>query len=274
MNKLDKGLKRYSAVLLSGTLLTGLFSATAGTETAAVTDASENSAVIVTGKRLTTGVLPERPPKSIYGLEASALDTPRAVSEVSAEQLLRDPIRTTDDYVKYAPGITRGGGQGTSAAPTLRGLSAEVFQNGQRIYKDGNDHPLNLNAFEGADIVAGPSSVIFGPSNATGGYVNYLTKKPYFDKQRSFVTTELGTWVPSTHETYPDFAITADTGGPIDETLAYRISVKGKRGGTYYDNVENNYDSTYGAISWKPTERLTADWNGSGLSGISCSAGP
>ncbi|MDG5497542.1 TonB-dependent receptor plug domain-containing protein [Niveispirillum sp. BGYR6] len=163
-----------------------------------------------------------------------------------------DPIRSTDDYVKYAPGITRGGGQGNSAAPTLRGLASEVFQNGQRIYKDGNDHPLNLNAFEGADIVAGPSSVIFGPSNATGGYVNYLTKKPYFDKQRSFVNTELGTWVSGTKETYPDFAITADTGGPIDETLAYRISVKGKRGGTYYDNVENNYDSTYAALSWKP----------------------
>lgn len=241
--------------------------ATAAVDAAAVAGAEADSSetIIVTGRREEESVLPARPPRSIYGIEASVLDTPRSVSEISPDQLKRDPIRSTDDFVKYAPGITRGGGQGNSAAPTLRGLASEVFQNGQRIYKDGNDHPLNLNAFEGADIVAGPSSVVFGPSSSTGGYVNYITKKPFWDGQHTQISGEAGTWVPGGggDESFSDFNLTVDTGGPISKTLAYRISIKGQRGGTYYKNVENNYNSFYGALSWKPASNVTVDWNGS-----------
>lgn len=227
-------------------------------------DADSHSTVVVTGRRIDSTVLPDRPQSSIYGTDVSVLDTPRSVSQVTADQLLRDPLKSTDDFIKYAPGITRGGGQGNSAAPTLRGLAAEVFQNGQRIYKDGNDHPLNLNAYEGADIVAGPSSVIFGPSSNTGGYVNYITKKPYFDGQHSQITAQLGTWTAGEKgASYPDFNLTLDNGGPITDKLAYRISIKGQRGDTYYRNVRNNYNSFYGAFSWRPTSSIRVDWNGS-----------
>lgn len=220
--------------------------------------------IIVTGQAVQNSVLPNRAPLSIYGLEAPVIDTPRSISQVTGAQLARDPLKSTDDFVKYAPGITRGGGQGNNASPSLRGLASEVFQNGQRIYKEGNDHPLNLNAFESADIVAGPSSVIFGPSNGTGGYVNYITKKPFFDRQRTQVSTEIGSWVPGdSSQSWSDFALTLDTGGPLSDKLAYRVSLRGKRGGTYYRNVQNNYNSVYGALSWRPTDRITIDWNGS-----------
>ncbi len=225
-------------------------------------DSADRDAIIVTGRRDESSVVPVRPPSSIYGVEASVLDTPRSLSQITADQLATDVLRSTDDFVKYAPGITRGGGQGNSAAPSIRGINAEVFQNGQRIYKDGNDHPLNLNAYEGADIVAGPSSVIFGPSSGTGGYVNYLTKKPFFDRQRTQVTAGIGTWAPGDNS-YSDFNLTLDTGGPINEQLAYRVSIKGQRGGTYYANVENNYNSFYGALSWRPASNVRVDWNGS-----------
>jgi hypothetical protein len=249
--------------LYVGSILAGSTSALAA---AAENEASaeDRGAIVVTGQRGETTVLPDRSPTSIYGTETSVLDTPRSISQISAEQLLHDPLRSTDDFVKYAPGITRGGGQGNNAAPTIRGLLAEVFQNGQRIYKDGNDHPLNLNAFESADIVAGPSSVIFGPSSGTGGYVNYLTKKPYFDRQHTQFTAQVGTWVPGdSSESYPDVSVMADTGGPISDKLAYRISVKGQRGATYYRNVRNNYNSFYGALSWHPSSSVRVDWNGS-----------
>lgn len=251
----------YVFLLTSSAIIVTPASPASASEGAEVSD-SQNT-IIVTGQRGEDGVLPQRPQSSIYGTDATVLDTPRSVSQVTAEQLLRDPLKSTDDFVKYAPGITRGGGQGTSASPTLRGLSAEIFQDGQRIYKDGNDHPLNLNAYEAADIVAGPSSVIFGPSSGTGGYVNYLTKKPYFDKQRSQVTAQIGTWIPGqSSESYADFNLTLDTGGPINENLAYRVSIKGQRGDTYYRNVRNNFNSFYGALSWRPTSDVRIDWNG------------
>ncbi len=257
-------ISRLHAVLL-GTVAFALQAsgAAAATDAAATdTNAADPGAIIVTGVKQDETILPQRPVRSIYGIEASALDTPRSLSQVNAAQLLHDPLASTDDFVKYAPGITRGGGQGNSAAPSIRGLASEVFQNGQRIYKDGNDHPLNLNAFESADIVAGPSSVIFGPSSQTGGYVNYITKKPWLDKQHTQVTAGIGTWTPG-DDSFQDFNLTLDTGGPISDQLAYRVSIKGQRGGTYYDNVENNYNSFYGALSWRPTSNVRVDWNGS-----------
>lgn len=256
-------LKSLRLIFLTGGAIIANFAGMAAAAEGADAADSENT-IIVTGQRGETSVLPQRPQSSIYGTDATVLDTPRSVSQVTADQLLHDPLKSTDDFVKYAPGITRGGGQGTSASPTIRGLLAEAFQNGQRIYKDGNDHPLNLNAYEAADIVAGPSSVIFGPSSGTGGYVNYLTKKPYFDKQRSQVTAQVGTWIPGQpSESYADVNLTLDTGGPITDDLAYRVSIKGQRGDTYYRNVRNNYNSFYGALSWHPTSGIRIDWNGS-----------
>lgn len=218
--------------------------------------------ITIHGQRDAQSILPERELLSIYGLGGSVLDTPRVVSQVNAAQLVRDALRTTDDFVKYAPGITRGGGQNVAGSPFIRGLTSEIYQNGQRIYKDGNDHPLNLNAFEGADIVGGPSSVIFGPSNGTGGYVNYITKKPFFDKHRIEIHSQIGTWVPA-GGSFSDFDLTVDTGGPISETLAYRASIKGKRGSSYYQNVENDYNSFYGALGWRPREGIRVDLNAS-----------
>ena len=114
-------------------------------------------AVTVTGKRAQDKA---RAVRSVDGLEAEVVDTPRSVSQIDALQLQREPIRNADDLVRYAPGITRNGGQNVSIAPLIRGQGSELFQDGQRTYNVR--HPFNTNAFEGVDIVAGPPSQVFG----------------------------------------------------------------------------------------------------------------
>ncbi|MCU1718190.1 TonB-dependent receptor [Pseudomonas sp. 5P_3.1_Bac2] len=216
--------------------------------------------VTVEGRRLGEEVLPTRPVLSVYGTEAKVLDTPRSISTVSRKQLQDDPIKTFDDFVKYAPGLTRSTGQNVQGAPTMRAQSAEIFQNGQRIYSRQTDHPLNLNAVEAADIVSGPSSVVFGSGNNTGGYVNYTTKKPYFDKARTQISATAGSLLPG-GESYTDLSWQLDHGGPISDELAYRFSYQQQRGSTYYDNVDNNYNAFYGALAWEPRDNLHIDWN-------------
>lgn len=257
--KLRRHLVSSSAVI--STLIAIQATPAAASEAAEAVD-EDRSTIIVTAERLEGTVLPERTLRSVYGTNGSVLDTPRSVSQVGSDKLIQDVLKTTDDFVKYAPGITRGGGQNVSASPFIRGLKSEIYQNGQRLYFDGNDHPLNLNAYEGADIVAGPSSIVFGAGNNTGGYINYITKKPYFDKQRTEIIGQIGTWVPD-GGSYSDFNLTLDTGGPVSDVLAYRVSLKGQRGRTYYKNVENDYNSFYGALSWKPASNITVDLNGS-----------
>jgi len=202
--------------------------------------------------------LPTRPPASIYGgLETKVLDTPRSVTQINAEQLANDPIRSSDDLVKYAPGINRGGGQNAGIAPQMRGQNSEVFQDGQRAY--GVRHPANFNAYEGADIVAGPSSVTYGSVSGSGGYVNYLSKKPDFKRFRTKLSGEIGSWIPD-GESRDATKFSIDNTGPLTDNLAYRVSITRQRQEDFYDNVENNFDAFYGALAWR-NDNLRVDWN-------------
>lgn len=207
-----------------------------------------------------SSVVPVRPPTSVYGgLQATVLDTPRSVNQINADQLARDSIRSSDDLVKYAPGITRGGGQNAGIAPQFRAQSSEVFQDGQRGY--AVRHPANFNAYEGADIVAGPSSVTYGSVSGSGGYVNYLSKKPDFDEFRTKISTELGGWNPgATSRGSGKFSV--DTTGPISDSLAYRVSMTKQRQQDYYDNVDNNFDAFFGALAWR-SDNVRVNWNAS-----------
>ncbi|MGO1210552.1 MAG: TonB-dependent receptor plug domain-containing protein, partial [Pseudomonas putida] len=214
--------------------------------------------VTVQAEQTDDDALPTRPPASIYGgLEAKVLDAPRSVTQINAEQLANDPIRSSDDLVKYAPGITRGGGQNAGIAPQMRGQNTEVFQDGQRAY--GVRHPANFNAYEGADIVAGPSSVTYGSVSGSGGYVNYLSKKPDFNRFRTRLSGEIGSWIPD-GESRDATRFSIDNTGPLTDNLAYRMSITRQRQEDFYDNVENNFDAFYGALAWR-NDNLRVDWN-------------
>lgn len=234
----------------------------AAAATAAVVDASSDTALPATSVVVVaaTRALEKRAVSSVYGTGVSLLDTPRAVSQVSSEQLARDGIKTADDLVKYAPGVTRNGGQNVSVAPLIRGQASEMYQDGQRTYNVR--HPFNTNAYEGADIVAGPPPQVFGISSRSGGYVSYLAKQPDFEQRHSQVSAQFGTWVPG-GGSYHSATITYDTTGPISDTLAYRISATPQRAQDYAKDVANNYNAFYGALAWKPTANLRVDWNAS-----------
>ncbi len=213
--------------------------------------------LVITGERKQTA-LPKRPVRSVYGTNTTVLDTPRAVSEVSAKQFEEDVIRSADDLVKYAPGITRGGGQNVNFAPQIRGQNSEVFQDGQRGYNVR--HPSNFNAYEGADIVAGPSGVVYGPISSGGGYVNYIAKKPNFDKQQTLVSGTVGSWYKD--KGYEgNYSLSIDNTGPINNELAYRVSASAQKNNDFYDNVKNNFNALFGALAWRPNDKIRVDWN-------------
>jgi hypothetical protein len=264
---LSEGHKVFTRTALYQFLVLGVFSVGAAAANAQAQAPEKKAAqstaletVIVKGNKANAvqTVLPSRKVKGIYGTETSVVDTPRSVSQVNAEQLAKDPIFSADDLIKYTPGLTKGGGQNAGIAPIFRAQGSEVFQDGQRGYSVR--HPANLNAYEGADIVAGPSSVVFGSATGSGGYINYLTKKPKFDDQQTRISGVLGTWVPD-GDSRNGSRVTVDTTGSISEELAYRVSVTRQRWEDYYDNVESNFDAYYGAIAWQPNINFRLDWN-------------
>ncbi|MCM1958393.1 TonB-dependent receptor [Acinetobacter modestus] len=214
--------------------------------------------VVVTAANKKQTVVPKRKVTSIYGTDSSVLDTPRVVSQVSEQQFREDVIRSADDLVKYAPSITRGGGQNANFAPQIRGQNSEVFQDSQRIYS--TRHPTNLNAYEAADIVAGPTGVIFAPTSGSGGYINYLTKKPNFNKAETTISGSVGS-IYAGKGTEPNFSVSIDHTAPISKQLAFRVSATAQKTDDYYDNVKNNFNAFYGALAWRPDDSLRVDWN-------------
>jgi len=221
------------------------------------TSTSDTTIVVIGTRQDPTSVIPTGP-SGIFGTSQSILDTPRTISQINPDELTTDVIFSSDDFIKYAPGISAGGGQNAGLTPTIRGQTSELYQDGQRAFSVR--HPSNFNAYEDVDIVAGMSSVVTGPAIGSGGYINYVTKKPDFDGQNTTVNARLGAWVPDA-QSRPSGTVTVDNTGPITDTLAYRVSGTVQRQDDYYLNVNNDYNAIYGALSWKPTGKLKVDAN-------------
>src|SRR6202043_2957014 len=153
---------------------------------------------------------------SVFGLELSVLDTPRAVTEINAAQIRDQSIVDVTDFVKIVSSAYTNYQFGGPNVPFLRGQSAEVFQNGVLRTPRSDGQPLSFNSVEGFDIVKGPADVVFGPTGNVGGYVNLVTKRPYFDDLHAATTFTYGQ--------YGTRKAQFDVSGPVSETLAYRVS--------------------------------------------------
>ena len=93
----------------------------------------------------------------------------------------------------------------------------------------------------------GPSqaTAVQGASAYVGGFVDFITKQPFFDGQKTMLSYTYGS--------YDTNRWTLDTGGPISPTLAYRFSYSGEDSDGFLYNWIKQTTSVYAAITWRPT---------------------
>jgi outer membrane receptor for monomeric catechols len=245
------------AVLGSLRLMSQTTPDTSGTNAPAVLDK-----IVVEGLPLEETVLPTaRPVDSVMGDERSIIDTPRSVSLVTKAQMEARAIARATDFNQYSPGVYTPSRYGLANVPVIRGDLSEIYQNGQRVIYSRNSVLASFNGVEAMDIVKGPGSAVYGPQgNGPGGYVNFVTKLPYFDKFRGEVISRWGSYVPGGQSYFnPEWIL--DFGGPVNEKLAWRVSYLGREAEGYYQNVKDNTQDIFGALSWRATDKLTVDWN-------------
>jgi len=217
----------------------------------------------VEGTQLADSTLPERPVSAVYGFATPYQDVPRSVSQITPEEFDNDIINSVNDFARYSPSTSLlTGAAVNSGTPYFRGSQGDLYQNGVRLLTRGtNNRPFTLNPYESADLVAGPASVIFGPSARTAGYVNYITKQPYFDEERGVVTIDIGQWFDGEGYKLQDSA-QIDIGGPIiPGKLAYRVSYEGDTTDSYYANTHDSYNNFFGALGWRPNHTTAVDFN-------------
>ena len=210
--------------------------------------------VVVQGVRLEDQVSPlQRKVSSVLGVELSVLDTPRSVTEINAAQMRDQSIIDVTDFAKITSGAYTNDQFGGPNVPWLRGQSAEVFQNGMLRTPRSDGQPLSFNSVEGFDIIKGPADVVFGPTGNVGGYVNLVTKRPYFNDEHVTAT--------ATDGEYGTRKWQLDVSGPISNDLAYRVSYEGIHSGSYYLNGYTHSNDVYIALRYLPTSNLTIDFN-------------
>ena len=147
--------------------------------------------VIVVGVPPEESILPTiRPITSVYGTEMNIVDIPRDVSTITKEQVDFRQITSVDDLGQFASGTYTASIFGAEGLPQIRGIPAEIYQNGQREHYYLNSFPPSFNGVESIDVVKGPGTAVYGPaSQGLGGYINLVTKQPFFDKQHTEITS-------------------------------------------------------------------------------------
>ncbi len=200
-----------------------------------------------------------RPVGSVLGDDESVLDIPRSVTTVDKAWMQERNVTDATDFGQFSPGVYSPARYGVPATPQIRGDNGQIYVNGQQTLYTAESIFPSFNGVEALDIVKGPGSAVFGPqSEAPGGYVNFVTKQPYFDQQHTEIDISLGSWTSGHSEFNPE--LTIDTGGPLTSDLAYRVSYLSRYGQGYYLNDPNQTQDIFAALAFHPKKGLKLDW--------------
>lgn len=223
---------------------------------------AEIESIIVRDVPIDEDILPTaRPLDSVLGDQRSVIETPRSVTLVTRAQMEARNVSRTTDFGQLSPGVYTPSRYGLAGVPVIRGDLAEIYWNSQRTIYSRNSILPSFNGVEAMDIVKGPGSAVYGPQGqGPGGYVNFVTKAPYFDGFHGDLLTKWGTFVPGGQSYFtPEW--TLDVGGPVNEELAFRVSYLGREADGYYQNIKDNTQDIYTAITYRPNDQVQLDWN-------------
>jgi hypothetical protein len=193
-------------------------------------------------------ILPtSRPFSSVFGFDDDIFSVPRNVTIVSRAQMDAIDIQDVTEFSKLTSSSFTDSNFGSPANPTIRGQAADFFVNGMRqhVGDNGDGMPVDFNSLESVNIVPGPATAVQGASSYVGGYVDMITKHPFFDGVQGFVSATVGS--------YNTNRWTVDVGGPISSDLAFRFSYSGEDSDGYWYDWIKETTAIYGAIEYRPS---------------------
>lgn len=179
------------------------------------------------------------------------IETPQAVSIVTAAQIEKQNAESLGQALKYTPGVmVKGSDNTTSDGLHVRGFnltgSAPFYLNGSKLSRNtfsGVSEPYGLERLE---VLKGPASVLYGNA-APGGIVNMVTKQPQAETLRE-LKLQAGS--------FDRKQLAGDFAGKITEDgrLSYRLTGLFRRSDTMTDYVPDDRDFGAFSVRWDPTE--------------------
>ena len=196
----------------------------------------------------------------------SLQDLAGSISALDDAQIKLRGVANTEDLIAYVPGANFTKGAGNTFV-SIRGVGVSLGQGfadpSVATHIDGvflartNMGSLQMIDLERAEVLRGPQGTLYG-RNATGGVINFISKKPTEEFEGSF-SVGAGSWDKVTADGY--------ISGPITDKLLGRLSASYSDHDGYYDTVaprsghiaDERHESFRAMLRYLPTENLTID---------------
>ncbi|MGI9229403.1 MAG: TonB-dependent receptor [Gammaproteobacteria bacterium] len=194
--------------------------------------------------------------------EQGLQDVGIAITAFTGDQMRTLGIEESFDIAAFSPGVHISGNlAGQNTQFSIRGVTQndfnDVIEAPTAVYLDegyfaiAQAQTFALFDIDRAEILKGPQGTLYG-RNATGGLVNYISKKPNFDGPEGYVDLTYGRFDSPAHAN--QFRVEAAYGTPLSETQAVRVAVMYNQHDGY---LENLYPE--GAFGGPPGEGAGAD---------------
>ncbi len=189
---------------------------------------------------------------------APILETPQAISVVDSDFIDTLNLRTVAEALNYTSGVrSQAFGSDTRIDYyQLRGFAnANFFKDGLILNNSGNflSWATPAEGVERLEILKGPASVLYG-SGSAGGLVNIVSKAP---SRHRIVNLQAGA------DEYGSVYGSADLGGAISDTVAFRANALVRRGDTQVEQAQDNRTYAALALGWTPTADTSLTLRGS-----------
>jgi iron complex outermembrane recepter protein len=169
------------------------------------------------------------PSASSFGFTKPLLETPRAVSFVSEEQISLMGISSVEDLMKAVPGVYTTTRYGLQGGVNIRDVQADNYYRGMKRLNMQGHARTELSGMDSIEVVKGPPSPIYG-MGAIGGYMN-LVPKAGRSKMSGYLTDAQG-FAQGIVGSYDRTEASFGLGGPYD--------VLGRRAGYYVFGLLEN----------------------------------
>lgn len=182
-------------------------------------------------------------------------DIPASVEIIDRDAILRRGSRTLQETVEKAAGISNISTPGHGAAGfSSRGFTGNnalmQLYNGTRFYVGAGTFTLPLDTWhlDRIEVLRGPASVLYG-EGAIGGAINLVSKTPNRYEVESEALVSYGSW--------NNVRFGVGSGGPINDTLAYRVDLSRQSIDGFVDRSEYERWTLASSMLFDVTDRLS-----------------
>jgi len=174
------------------------------------------------------------------------VDTPKTIDVINEAVLEDQGVTSLEDALRNVSGVsTFGAGEGGGNINTSDNITIRGFDANESIYSDGirdiSGYSRDTFNTEQIEVAKGANGTISGKGSA-GGSVNLVTKTANLRGDKNSLS--------ASYDQSDMTRVTGDFNKVLSKDSAIRINLMGQKGGDYWDNGEEDYETEALAVSY------------------------